>query len=96
VLDPRDGTVYDARIDLSSDGQKLSLRGYVGFSLLGQTKVWTRLPDNSLPLDKPPIAAAAATTVPPAVAAPAKKHAPGAAPGGAPSVAPAAAPNAAH
>ncbi len=46
VLDPRDGKVYDARIDLSPDGKKLMLRGYIGISLLGQTKVWKRLPDD--------------------------------------------------
>ncbi|MCW2283558.1 uncharacterized protein (DUF2147 family) [Rhodoblastus acidophilus] len=54
VLDPRDGTVYDARMDLSPDGKKLELRGYVGISVLGQTKTWTRLPDNAMPLDALP------------------------------------------
>jgi uncharacterized protein (DUF2147 family) len=54
VLDPRDGTVYDARMDVSADGKKLMLRGYVGVSLLGQTKTWTRLPDNAMPLDSLP------------------------------------------
>jgi len=54
VLDPRDGTVYDARMDLSPDNKKLLLRGYVGVSLLGQTKTWTRLPDNILPLNTLP------------------------------------------
>jgi uncharacterized protein (DUF2147 family) len=56
VLDPRDGTVYDARMDLSPDGRMLMLRGYVGISMLGQTKTWTRLPDNALPLDALPAA----------------------------------------
>ena len=50
VLDPRNGTIYDARMDISPEGDKLMLRGYVGISLLGQTKTWTRLPDNALPL----------------------------------------------
>jgi uncharacterized protein (DUF2147 family) len=98
VLDPRDGSVYDARIDLSPDGQKLSLRGYLGLSILGQTKIWTRLPDNSMPLDKPPIASAATTTTPvtaPAAGATAKKRTPGAAPSAAPAPAPSAAPSAA-
>ena len=61
VLDPRNGTVYNARMDLSPEGDKLMLRGYVGISLLGQTKTWTRLPDNALPLAALPPAPKALT-----------------------------------
>ena len=43
IYDNRTGKIYNCRVELEAGGKKLKLRGYVGFSLIGGTTVWTRL-----------------------------------------------------
>lgn len=41
ILDPRNGKVYKCFIKLEG-ADKLKIRGYIGFSLIGKTKYWQR------------------------------------------------------
>lgn len=43
VLDPNNGKVYNARIQLIEGGRKLELRGYIGAPLFGRTQTWIRV-----------------------------------------------------
>jgi uncharacterized protein (DUF2147 family) len=44
ILDPDSGWVYRCKFHLEDGGQKLLVRGYLGFSLFGRTQTWMRVP----------------------------------------------------
>ena len=42
ILDPKNGSVYDCYLKLEGN-DKMMVRGYLGFSLLGRTQYWYRV-----------------------------------------------------
>ena len=44
ILDPDNGSVYRCKLRLEDGGRHLSVRGFIGLSLLGRSQVWTREP----------------------------------------------------
>ena len=42
ILDPNSGRMYSLTAKLSTNGQRLHLRGYVGVSVLGRSQIWIR------------------------------------------------------
>ena len=44
IYNPEDGKTYACKAELSRDGQTLEVRGFIGFSLLGRSQTWQRVP----------------------------------------------------
>ena len=43
MLDPLSGNVYRGKAKLSTNGKRLTLRGYIGVSMLGRNQMWVRM-----------------------------------------------------
>lgn len=48
ILDPRDGSVYSALMELSAGGSELRVRGYLFTPFLGQDEIWHRVNDSKV------------------------------------------------
>lgn len=44
ILDPDNGSIYRCKMRLLEGGRRLSVRGFIGISLLGRSQTWTREP----------------------------------------------------
>jgi uncharacterized protein (DUF2147 family) len=42
ILDPEIGTEYKCKITLIDNGNKMVVRGFIGFSLFGRSQIWSR------------------------------------------------------
>lgn len=42
VLDPRAGKIYHGKARLNASGNRLTLRGYIGISVIGRNQTWIR------------------------------------------------------
>jgi len=42
IVDPENGKSYKCSLKVTEGGKKLTVRGYIGFSLLGRTQTWLR------------------------------------------------------
>jgi uncharacterized protein (DUF2147 family) len=54
ILDPRNGSQYSVQLTLAPDNQTLTVRGYVGLTLFGQSQTWKRLAETDPEYPKPP------------------------------------------
>lgn len=43
IYDPKNGKTYSCKMTLKDDGKTLDVRGYIGFSFIGRSQMWTRV-----------------------------------------------------
>ncbi len=43
IMDPNSGKTYKCKMELSSGGDVLKVRGFIGISLMGRTQVWHKV-----------------------------------------------------
>jgi uncharacterized protein (DUF2147 family) len=43
ILDPNNGKIYKCKIEVLEGGNKLKVRGFIGFSLIGRNQFWYRV-----------------------------------------------------
>jgi hypothetical protein len=53
ILDPRNGSQYSVELTLAPDNETLTVRGYLGITLLGQSQTWKRLHETDSEYPKP-------------------------------------------
>jgi uncharacterized protein (DUF2147 family) len=53
ILDPRNGSQYSVQLTLSPDNRTLTVRGYLGLTLFGQSQTWKRLTESDPDYPKP-------------------------------------------
>jgi uncharacterized protein (DUF2147 family) len=58
ILDPRNGSQYSVELALSPDNETLTVRGYLGLKLFGQSQTWKRLHETDPEYPKPTARAA--------------------------------------
>ncbi len=44
ILNPKYGKIYKVKLTMLDGGQKLNVRGFIGFSWIGKTQIWERQP----------------------------------------------------
>jgi uncharacterized protein (DUF2147 family) len=47
IVDPETGWVYRCKFTLEDGGKKMSIRGFLGISLLGRSQTWYRVEDQT-------------------------------------------------
>lgn len=47
ILDPKSGSIYKSKLEVSEDGQSIEVRGYIGVSWIGRSQEWLRYDDTA-------------------------------------------------